>query len=161
MTDHHPVDHRTLKRLQRPWWLSAGVLIIALLLAGVADFSRTSSLPAVLPIALVAAVAAGALATMVAIRNSLPRQQLATDERALATFRGHQALLLVIALAPPLLAAAITSVFGHVATVITGALSGLALVAYGLPTVTNVRSLNFKLAEHGHDVTILHAHGDE
>ncbi|MEX2324430.1 MAG: hypothetical protein WD576_01645 [Nitriliruptoraceae bacterium] len=161
MTDHHCVDLHLLRRLQLPWWLSAGVLVIAMAVAASTGPTGVSSLPVILPVGLLAAAACGALATMVAIRNSLPRQDLATGEHARAAFRAHQALLLVIALAPPLLAAALTAAFGHVATIVTGALVGLVLVVYGLPTQATVRELNAKLADHGHHVVILRSNGDE
>ncbi len=150
----------SLGRLRRPWW-GLAALLVALVVVAIVTPDRGSTLPAVLPVALVLVAGSGAVAVVLAIRRGLILHRPADDVEALTEVRGRQAMSLSMALAPVLLGGALAVVFGHRATLFAAAAVGAAAVVAGLPSRTTFARVDASWSERGVDASILRALGSE
>ncbi|MEX2503807.1 MAG: hypothetical protein WD378_03090 [Egicoccus sp.] len=117
------------------------VAVIPLLAAVVlATAAADSTVPAVLPVLLVAVTGAAAIGGVVAANRMLERQA-PTAAEAGAALRSHAFLQLAIAEFPLLLAVALAYVMGPAWVVLPGAAAALAALLIGPPTTARAHRL--------------------
>lgn len=154
-----------LTLLLRLWLgVAIGLAVITTLVLVAATAEPT--LPAILPLSLVAAAGVGAVIGARAVDRLFAASPPRDDAAALAELRQRAYLAVGIAEAPVLLGVAVAFVIGPRWAAVVGAIAGLAVLVVARPTVPRITRIESAWQDAGHDVSILRAlhsdaeHGD-
>jgi hypothetical protein len=145
-----------IRRLWRPWVALGGSAIVLIAVAAASD-PGTSTLPVMLPVALISAATAGALAAIVAIGRGLAYHSPADDDEALVELRGRQAMRLAIGLAPVLLGVALAVVLGHRASLVAAGIAAATVATAGAPRAGWLQAVDTAWNERGLRASIVRA----
>lgn len=150
-----------LAGLQR-LWAAFTVTVVVLCLVGAAVADVESTIPAILPVALVLAVSLGVLAGLEAVQHGLVNAAPATDEDARGEVRSRLAIQISLAEAPALLAFALAFALGPSWIVLLGGAASVAALLRVRPTEERLRRLEHAWQSAGHHVSALtRPHADD
>jgi hypothetical protein len=146
-------------RLQRLWSAFVAAVVV-LSIAGTLLADTESTVPALLPVLLVATLGAGAVAALVAVDRGLFLSAPTDDAGAAEEVRARLALQIAIAEAPTLLAFALAFVLGPPWVVLVGGAISVGALLRVRPSRARLRELEQVWARAGVEASVLRPDGD-
>ena len=141
-------------RLQRMWSVFVGAVVV-LCVAGALVADTESTVPAALPVLLVLALGAGAVAGVLVVDRGLYLVSPDDDERAGEEVRARLALQIAIGQTPTLLAFALAFVLGPPWVVLVGGAVSVGMLLKVRPTRARLEELEQVWRRGGADASVL------
>jgi hypothetical protein len=145
-------------RLQRLWLAFVGAVVV-LCAAGALLADTASTVPAVLPAALVLAMGSGAVAAVLVVDRGLLLSAPADDQSAGEEVRARLALQIAIAEAPALLAFALAFALGPPWVVLVGGAVSVGILLRVRPTRARLEEIEQVWQRAGADASVLRLDG--